>query len=281
MLCSGNDTKTHQQQQQQYQQHFAQIAHSISGGMSHPGVSNGFSGDLGLSLSQSLPPMMPNLSSLAGLPGLPGMGSSIPPSMAMMAAGLTNQLSSSATSAALPAPTSGFPHNSLIGDQTSGLHHHVHDNSLSDLKMAGLDTSVSFSYSSAGTTHNQNSSSHRKQSAEELQQESVLHHHQQQQLQQQVADIASLPGFNMTGQERRPDSNVDINRSSSNANVASFTKPKQHTPKNLSSWSSLAQSSVPSTSASSLKTSASVSFAQFKMAAKEKEARVCSFIFVF
>ena len=49
-------------------------------------------------------------------------------------------------------------------------------------------------------------------------------------------------------------------------------KPRP-TPKNLSSWSSLAQSPVPAPSTAALKTSASDSFAQFKKVAKEKQTR--------
>ncbi|KAK7072788.1 hypothetical protein SK128_024416, partial [Halocaridina rubra] len=162
-------------------------------------------------------------------------------------------------SAASVSSTSVSSHNNPVigaGDLAS----HLPEATLADLKAAGLDTSLGY-YPPASQPQG-DSSLMRKQLEAELQPDPHA-------LQDQHSTESALANYLVSDDKK----SIPTPESSKNSGGISFNKPK-HTPKNLSSWSSLAQSAVPSPTAStSLKTSASDSFAQFKRVAKEKEAR--------
>lgn len=208
------------------------------------------------------------ITSLGGLTslgptGLEGLSSAV---SSGMIPSLVDVMSSS--SAAMPTVSSSNAvpsHNPMMPsgiEPHQDMASHLPETSLADLKAAGLDTSLGY-YPSVSQAQDQ--SMMRKQPDMDMHPDvSALHR-------QHAADPSALVSY-LTSQEKKQSSSApETPKSSSN----SFNKPKP-TPKNLSSWSSLAQSAVPSPTAStSLKTSASDSFAQFKRVAKEKEARVC------
>lgn len=222
-------------------------------------------------MAQSLVHSLTGISAITGLgglsslgpTGLEGLSSSVPggmlPSLAD-AVSSSNAAMSAATSSVIPS------HNPMMvssHDTHQDLPSHLPETSLADLKAAGLDTSLG--YYPTVSQNQGDPSMMRKQSDEEL-------HADAQALQRQHAAEASALASYLAAQEKKPSSSAPETPKS--AGGGSFNKPKP-TPKNLSSWSSLAQSAVPSPTAStSLKTSASDSFAQFKRVAKEKEARV-------
>lgn len=245
------------------------MGHNVTG-LPHPSVSNGFTGDMPLGMAaQSLVHSLgiSAITSLGGLTslgptGLEGLSSAV---SSGMIPSLVDVVSSS--SAAMPTVSSSNAvpsHNPMMHsgiEAHQDLPSHLPETSLADLKAAGLDTSLGY-YPSVSQTQDQ--SMMRKQPDMDMHPDvSALHR-------QHAADPSALVNY-LTAQEKKQSSSAPDTPKSSSSN--SFNKPKP-TPKNLSSWSSLAQSAVPSPTAStSLKTSASDSFAQFKRVAKEKEAR--------
>ena len=229
----------------------------------HPSVSNGFSGEMPLGMAQSLVHSLAGISAITGMSGLPpltsagleGLGGAVASSM------LPNLVDAVASSNPTMSVSSAVPsHNPVMGG--ADMASHLPEASLADLKAAGLDTSLGY-YPPVSQTQG-DSSMVRKQH------EADLHPETQAAALQGQHNESALAGY-LAAQEKKVSSVLDTPKSSG---VPSFSKPKP-TPKNLSSWSSLAQSAVPSPTAStSLKTSASDSFAQFKRVAKEKEARV-------
>ncbi|KAG7171253.1 bromodomain-containing protein 4-like [Homarus americanus] len=224
-----------------------------------------------LGVAQSLVHSLAGISAITGLgglsslgpTGLEGLSSAVPggmlPSLVDAVSASNAAMSVATTSSAVP------PHNPLMAgghDSQQDIPSHLPETSLADLKAAGLDTSLGY-YPTVSQTQG-DPSLMRKQAEEEL-------HADAQALQRQHAAEASALASYLAAQEKKPPSSAPETPKSSGG--GSFNKPKP-TPKNLSSWSSLAQSAVPSPTAStSLKTSASDSFAQFKRVAKEKEAR--------
>lgn len=241
-------------------------------GLSHPSVSNGFSGDMPLGMAQSLVNSLAGISAIAGLgglsalgpTGLEGLGSAV---SGGMLPSLVDTVSSSNAAMSVAASSNAVPsHNSMMAsghDSQQDIPSHLPETSLADLKAAGLDTSLGY-YPSVSQTQGDPSLMHK-------QTEEQLHADAQAALQRESAAEASALASYLEAQDKKPPSSAPETPKSSGG--SSFNKPKP-TPKNLSSWSSLAQSAVPSPTAStSLKTSASDSFAQFKRVAKEKEAR--------
>ena len=244
------------------------MGHNVTG-LPHPSVSNGFSGDMPLGMTaQSLVHSL-GIGAITGLglgpTGLEGLSNAV---SSGMIPNLVDVVSSS--SAAMPTVTSSNAvpsHNPMMPsglDEHQDLPSHLPETSLADLKAAGLDTSLGY-YPSVSQTQG-DPSMIRKQSDIDIHPDvSALHR-------QHAADPTALVNYLASQEKKQSSSAPETPKSSGN----SFNKPKP-TPKNLSSWSSLAQTAVPSPTAStSLKTSASDSFAQFKRVAKEKEARVCS-----
>lgn len=243
------------------------MGHNVTG-LPHPSVSNGFSGDMPLGMAaQSLVHSL-GISAITGLSGLTSLGPTGLEGLSSavssgMIPNLVDVVSSSST--AMPTVTSSNavpPHNPMMPsglDAHQDLPSHLPETSLADLKAAGLDTSLGY-YPSVSQTQG-DPSMIRKQADIDIHPDvSALHR-------QHPTD--PLVNYLASQEKKPPSSAPETPKSSSN----SLNKPKP-TPRNLSSWSSLAQSAVPSPTAStSLKTSASDSFAQFKRVAKEKEAR--------
>ncbi|XP_066955617.1 bromodomain testis-specific protein-like isoform X4 [Macrobrachium rosenbergii] len=254
---------THQQQQHQ-QQHQPQQplpgVHNMATGL-HPSVSNGFSGEMPLGVAQSLVHSLAGISAITGMSGLPPLTSAgLEGLSGAVAGGMLPNLVEAVTSSnpVMAASTTAPAHNPIMGggDITS----HIPEASLADLKAAGLDTSLGY-YPPVSQSQGDSSMVRKQHEAE-------LHPDAQAAIQGQHTDSA-IANY-LAAQDKKNTSALETPKSSGGG---SFSKPKA-TPKNYSSWSSLAQSAVPSPTAStSLKTSASDSFALFKRVAKEKEAR--------
>ncbi|KAK8753368.1 hypothetical protein OTU49_004105, partial [Cherax quadricarinatus] len=245
------------------------MGHAVTG-LPHASVSNGFSGDMPLGMAQSLVHSLAGIGAIAGLSGLSNLGpTGLEGLSSAVSVGMLPGLeavSSSNAAMSVSISSNAVPsHNQMMAsghDSQQDIPSHLPETSLADLKAAGLDTSLGY-FPSVSQAQGDPSMMH-KQTEEELQADA------QAALQREHAEASALATY-LAAQDKKMHSSAPETPKSSGG--ASFNKPKP-TPKNLSSWSSLAQSAVPSPTAStSLKTSASDSFAQFKRVAKEKEAR--------
>ncbi|KAB7507947.1 hypothetical protein Anas_09183 [Armadillidium nasatum] len=233
----------------------------------HSAVSNGFSSDNSIGLPTSGDhglggPVSSVGGSLSHMPAMSvgnlplssvGSHQSLLQNISMMNSSL-DELSSASS---LP-----YSHNSVMPSLHDISASHMGDGNLPDLKMAGLETSLGYNF---GTGQMQSMS--QDVSGGLMHQQS---HHQP----QGSVEVASLQNYINVQKKSISQSLPETPKMSmSNSGSAASLNKAKVTPKNLSSWSSLAQSSAnPANPSPSLK-SANDSFAQFRKAAKEKAAK--------
>lgn len=245
------------------------MSHPLGGNMPHSAVSNGFSDTGGLGIPVTRSHGSANAGSTVGgsLSHMPPMSGNLPlPSVGgaqglLQNIGLMNSsLDDLSGGVTLPGTSIPFAQNSVMGS-----HDLSSDGGLPDLKMAGLETSLGYNF---GSSQLQSMSQQDITSAVG----GAMMHAQAHHPSQGATDISALQGY-MNVQKKPLAQVMPETPKMSMGNAASLAKAKV-TPKNLSSWSSLAQSSAnPANPSPSIK-SANDSFAQFRKAAKEKEARV-------